>query len=97
MTASEAKNIVVPENQYSEDDIYEMMVQGNGLVSIVDGKIVAGNPNEVRDENNMVRERIASDYTMDERGRKRIYDTNWTPEGYAVSYTHLTLPTKRIV
>ena len=84
MTASEAKNIVVPENQYSEDDIYEMMVQGNGLVSIVDGKIVAGNPNEVRDENNMVRERIASDYTMDERGRKRIYDTNWTPEGYEV-------------
>ena len=42
------------------------------------------NPNEVRDQNNMVRERIASDYTMDERGRKRIYDTNWTPEGYEV-------------
>jgi hypothetical protein len=46
MTAAEAKNIIVPETQYTEDNIYEMMVQGGGLVSIVDGKIVAGNPNE---------------------------------------------------
>ena len=84
MTAAEAKNIIVPETQYTEDDIYEMMVQGGGLVSIVDGKIVAGNPNQVRDENDMVTERVSNrdEYTLDERGRKRIYDDNWTPEGY---------------
>jgi hypothetical protein len=83
MTAAEAKNVVVPDNQYSEDDIYEMMVQGNGLVSIVDGKIVAGNPNEIRNENDLIRERVGDEGTKDERGR-RSYDPNWTPEGYEV-------------
>ena len=34
------------ETQYTPDQIYDMMVQGGGMVSIVDGKIVAGNPNE---------------------------------------------------
>lgn len=37
---------VAPETQYTEDQIYDMMVQGGGLVSIVDGQIVSGNPNE---------------------------------------------------
>ena len=36
----------IPEEQVTADQIYEMMVQGGGLVSIVDGKIVAGNPNK---------------------------------------------------
>ena len=41
---------VAPETQYTEDQIYDMMVQGGGLVSIMDGKIVAGNPNQVTTE-----------------------------------------------
>ena len=98
LTAAEAKNIVVPETQYTEDDIYEMMVQGNGLVSIVDGKIVAGNPNQARDENDMVRETVSNrnEYTLDERGRKRIYDDNWVPEGYEM-YTPEPPPKKKTV
>lgn len=35
-----------PTEQVTPEQIYDMMVQGGGLVSIVDGKIVAGNPNE---------------------------------------------------
>ena len=97
LTASEVENIVVPETQYTEDDIYEMMVQGNGLVSIVDGKIVAGNPNQVRDENDMVRERVSNrnEYTLDERSR-RVYDDNWVPEGYEM-YTPESQPRKKTV
>jgi len=41
---------VAPETQYTEDQIYDMMVQGGGLVSIVDGQIVAGNPNQAMSE-----------------------------------------------
>ena len=44
----------IPEVQVTADQIYEMMVEGGGLVSIVDGKIVAGNPN---------RDYIRRDYT----------------------------------
>jgi len=36
----------IPEEQVTAEQIYEMMVEGGGLVSIVDGKIVAGNPNK---------------------------------------------------
>jgi len=35
-----------PTEQVTPDQVYEMMVEGGGMVSIVDGKIVAGNPNE---------------------------------------------------
>ena len=48
VTYGERDNFVAPETQVTSDEIYEMMVQGGGLVSIVDGKIVAGNPNDVR-------------------------------------------------
>ena len=48
VTYGERDNFVAPETQVTSDEIYEMMVQGGGLVSIVDGKIVAGNPNNVR-------------------------------------------------
>ena len=46
------QNIVVPtEPKYTPEQIYDMMVEGNGgMVSIVDGKIVAGNPNEAKYE-----------------------------------------------
>ena len=44
----ERGGLVAPETQVTADEIYDMMVQGGGLVSIVDGKIVAGNPNKVR-------------------------------------------------
>jgi len=44
----EREGLVAPETQITADEIYDMMVQGGGLVSIVDGKIVAGNPNKVR-------------------------------------------------
>ena len=48
VTYGERGSLVAPETQVTSDEIYEMMVQGGGLVSIVDGKIVAGNPNNVR-------------------------------------------------
>ena len=48
VTYGERGGLVAPETQVTSDEIYEMMIQGGGLVSIVDGKIVAGNPNNVR-------------------------------------------------
>jgi len=36
----------IPAEQMTGDQIYEMMVEGGGVVSIVDGKFVAGNPNK---------------------------------------------------
>ena len=36
----------VPTEQVTPEQIYDMMVEGGGMVSIVDGKIVAGNPNQ---------------------------------------------------
>ena len=57
--ANEDGSYTAPETQYTEDQIYDMMVQGGGLVSIVDGKIVSGNPNEIMsqgfDEKNRIR------------------------------------------
>ena len=35
-----------PSTQVTPEQVYEMMVEGGGMVSIVDGQIVAGNPNE---------------------------------------------------
>lgn len=48
--ANEDGGYTIPETQYTEDQIYDMMVQGGGLVSIVDGKIVSGNPNQAMSE-----------------------------------------------
>jgi len=48
--ANEDGGYTIPETQYTEDQIYDMMVQGGGLVSIVDGQIVAGNPNQAMSE-----------------------------------------------
>jgi len=48
--ANEDGSYTIPETQYTEDQIYDMMVQGGGLVSIVDGQIVAGNPNQAMSE-----------------------------------------------
>lgn len=36
----------IPAEQMTGEQIYEMMVEGGGVVSIVDGKFVAGNPNK---------------------------------------------------
>ena len=52
---------VAPETQYTEDQIYDMMVQGGGLVSIMDGKIVAGNPNQDMSEGYDQASRIRTD------------------------------------
>jgi len=40
--------VVAPENQFTAEQVYDMMVEGGGMVSIIDGNIVAGNPNEAR-------------------------------------------------
>jgi len=69
------------ETQYTPEEIYEMMVQGGGMVSIVDGKIVAGNPNEVK--YNLTDE----DYENARLGGTSRYktsyeDANYTPEGF---------------
>ena len=57
----------IPEEQVTADQIYEMMVEGGGLVSIVDGKIVAGNPNKdyiMRDYKGEGYDAIPSGYTI---------------------------------
>lgn len=57
----------IPEEQVTADQIYEMMVEGGGLVSIVDGKIVAGNPNRdyiMRDYTGEGYDAIPSGYTI---------------------------------
>ena len=59
--ANEDGGYTIPETQYTEDQIYDMMVQGGGLVSIVDGKIVSGNPNQVMSEGYDQASRIRTD------------------------------------
>ncbi len=65
------------ETQYTPEDIYDMMVQGGGMVSIVDGKIVAGNPNEVK--YNLTDE----DYENASISGTNRYTTSYQDAGYA--------------
>lgn len=64
------------ETQYTPEQIYDMMVQGGGMVSIVDGKIVAGNPNEIK--YNITDE----DYENYRVGGTDRYKTIYNKEGY---------------
>ena len=61
----------VPTEQVTPEQIYDMMVQGGGMVSIVDGKIVAGNPNQ---------DTTFSDFRSDQG--KTNYGINAIPSGY---------------
>ena len=65
------------ETQYTPEDIYDMMVQGGGMVSIVDGQIVAGNPNEVKYELS------EADYERPTYYNSNRYITNYNDPGYA--------------
>ena len=69
------------ETQVTPDQIYEMMVQGGGMVSIVDGKIVAGNPNEVKYELSDEDYNRAS-LSGTNRYNTSIFDSNYVPEGF---------------
>lgn len=61
----------IPTEQTTPEQIYDMMVQGGGMVSVVDGKIVAGNPNE----NTKI-----TDYRSDKGGIN--YGLDAVPTGY---------------
>ena len=71
------------ETQYTPEQIYDMMVQGGGMVSIVDGKIVAGNPNEVKHK---ITDEDWKDYRFKGTDRyKTIFNREgYVPEGYMV-------------
>ena len=74
-----------PGTQYTSEQIYDMMVQGGGMVSIVDGKIVAGNPNEVKYElTDADRENPTVSGTS--RYSTSYQDAGYTPEGYTSDY-----------
>ena len=75
--ANEDGSYTAPENQYTEDQIYDMMVQGGGLVSIVDGQIVAGNPNEIMGQGFDKKNRIRTDgdfYKQYEEGSQEDFE-----------------------
>lgn len=78
-------DLVVPETQVTADEIYEMMVQGGGLVSIVDGKIVAGNPNKVR-----FSEEGTTGSGRSTFGQVYMHDLadDYVPEGYMTEQTY---------
>jgi|TARA_A100001011_G_scaffold368699_1_gene423269 hypothetical protein len=69
------------ETQYTPDQIYDMMVQGGGMVSIVDGKIVAGNPNEVKYELTDA-DRENPTFSGTSRYSTSYRDADYVPEGY---------------
>jgi hypothetical protein len=69
------------ETQVTPEQIYEMMVQGGGMVSIVDGQIVAGNPNEVKYELSDEDYNKAS-LSGTNRYNTSIFDSNYVPEGF---------------
>jgi len=71
----------IPAEQVTPEQIYDMMVQGGGMVSIVDGKIVAGNPNEAKYELS------DEDYNKaalsgTNRYKTNIFNANYVPEGF---------------
>ena len=75
----------IPEQQVTPEQIYDMMVEGGGMVSIVDGKIVAGNPNEAKYELS------DEDYNKaalsgNKRYNTQIFDSNYAPEGFTSDY-----------
>lgn len=73
------------ETQYTPEQIYDMMVQGGGMVSIVDGKIVAGNPNEVKYE--LTDEEFEKpSFSGNSRYSTSYRDAGYTPEGYTSDY-----------
>ena len=75
----EREGLVAPETQVTADEIYDMMVQGGGLVSIVDGKIVAGNPNRVRFSEEG---KTGSGYSTFGNFRRTDLAEDYIPEGY---------------
>jgi len=81
VTYGERDNFVAPETQVTSDEIYEMMVQGGGLVSIVDGKIVAGNPNDVRFSE---RGTTGSGKSTFAKQYHRGLADDYVPEGYTI-------------
>ena len=60
-----------PSTQVTPEQVYEMMVEGGGMVSIVDGQIVAGNPNE---------DTVFTDFRSDKG--KHNSGMNAIPDGY---------------
>ena len=74
-----------PGTQYTSEQIYDMMVQGGGMVSIVDGKIVAGNPNEVKYELTDA-DRENPTFSGTNRYNTSYRDAGYTPEGYTSDY-----------
>ena len=74
-----------PETQYTSEQIYDLMVQGGGMVSIVDGKIVAGNPNEVKYELTDA-DRENPTFSGTNRYDTSYNDPGYTPEGYTSDY-----------
>ena len=73
------------ETQYTPEQIYDMMIQGGGMVSIVDGKIVAGNPNEVKyDLSDVDYDKAA--FSGTNRYTTSFQDADYTPEGYTSDY-----------
>ena len=77
----EREGLVAPETQVTADEIYDMMVQGGGLVSIVDGKIVAGNPNAVRFSEEG---KTGSGFDTFGNFRKTDLAEDYIPEGYMI-------------
>ncbi len=75
----------IPTEQVTPEQIYDMMVQGGGMVSIVDGKIVAGNPNEVKYDLSDVDYNKAA-FQGTNKYTTSFQDADYTPEGFTSDY-----------
>ena len=74
-----------PTEQITAEQIYDMMVEGGGMVSIVDGKIVAGNPNE--DTYQLTdKDYEKPSFSGTNRYKTSYQDAGYTPEGYTSDY-----------
>ena len=89
-------------------EIYKMDVEERSITQLTFDESFSRNPSWSPDGTRIVfdsrREGKSQIYTMDRSGSNVIkltdesgFDPAWSPDGQPVSYTHLTLPTKRIV
>ena len=75
----------IPTEQITPEQIYDMMVEGGGMVSIVDGKIVAGNPNQ--DTYQLTdKDYEKPSFSGNSRYTTSFQDAGYTPEGFTSDY-----------
>jgi len=81
-------NLVVPENQYTGQEIYDLMQGGQGMVSYVEGiGLVSGNPGRMRNDLADIGELTWRNTEAYRRGDENYFlgDKGSMPEGYSIA------------